>query len=277
MALARDRSTAAALLAVGVAALLVLAGTALLLAARDELPERIAIHWGLSGADGWASFSTVLVLNAVLTAALPLLVLVPTMFMHRSVRPMLAATGAGLAVFVGVIAYGTAWAQSRDPELHPAPWIVGAGLAGLGAGALLYWWARPVWAPDPGERRGPPPGAPMADATSTAPLVWSGRLGRRRRLVIDESGVALSPRSIIGPGPVPLERVRSADVATVRAIRDFGGWGYRLGRDGRRGWITRSGDALVVHRLGEPDLVYTVDGATDAAAVLNTLVTRSLT
>ena len=44
--------------------------------------------------------------------------------------------------------------------------------------------------------------------------------------------------------------------------------------DGRQGWITRSGEALVVHRHDKPDFVFTVDRADEAAAVLNTLVAR---
>ncbi len=320
MTIARDRSTAAGVIAVVVAGVVVLGGTTLLLAVQDDLPSRIAIHWGVDGADGWASFSSVLWLNGLLTVGLPALLLVPAVFMHRSVRPALAATGAGLAVFVGSIAYGTAWAQSRAPDVQPAPWIVGAGLAGLAVGGLLYWWARPVWAADPMERRGPPPGAPIVDVPATTKLAWVGRIGmplgwrvvlvaavllpalvvtlvsgwtwvsavflvplvivllvvgRSRQLVVDHSGVGVRSRTALGPGAVPLEKVRSADVTTVRALRDFGGWGYRLGRDGRRGWITRSGEALVVQRVAEPDLLFTVDGAAEAAAVLNTLVARS--
>jgi hypothetical protein len=70
---------------------------------------------------------------------------------------------------------------------------------------------------------------------------------------------------------VPLERVAVAGTTTVHALTDFGGWGLRVASDGRRGFVLRSGEALRVHRIGEPDVVVTVDDAATAAAALNTL------
>jgi len=58
-------------------------------------------------------------------------------------------------------------------------------------------------------------------------------------------------------------------------MKDFGGWGHRLSVGGTEGWITRSGEALIVHRWDRPDFVFTVDDAAEAAAVLRGFLARS--
>jgi hypothetical protein len=98
--------------------------------------------------------------------------------------------------------------------------------------------------------------------------------GRRRQLAIDYSGIGLRGRSSYLPSPIFPADVHSAEATSISALRDFGGWGNLTAPDGRQGWITRSGEALVVHRHTKPDFVFTVDGAGEAAAVLNTLVAR---
>ena len=98
-------------------------------------------------------------------------------------------------------------------------------------------------------------------------------LGRDKQVAVDYSGVGLRQRNG-RPSPVPMRQIRSASVQEVSVLRDFGGWGKVTAPDGRQGWITRSGEALVVHRWDKPDVVYTVDDADEAAGVLNTLVAR---
>jgi uncharacterized membrane protein len=93
------------------------------------------------------------------------------------------------------------------------------------------------------------------------------------RVVVDADGLRITSLFVTW-GRVPLRRVARADVGTVSPLREFGGWGWRIGRDGRRGFVTRGGEALVVERVGEPPVVVTVDDAAEAAAVLNTLATR---
>ena len=73
---------------------------------------------------------------------------------------------------------------------------------------------------------------------------------------------------------VPLDEVESAEVGTVRAVRDFGGWGLRLASGGRTGLILRSGEAIVVHRTGGRVVLITIDDAATAAALLNALAAR---
>jgi hypothetical protein len=57
-------------------------------------------------------------------------------------------------------------------------------------------------------------------------------------------------------------------------MRDFGGWGWRVGRGGRVGVVTRKGEGLLVERTGGRSIVVTVDGAAGAAGLLNALADR---
>ncbi|MBN0042504.1 DUF1648 domain-containing protein [Cellulosimicrobium cellulans] len=69
---------------------------------------------------------------------------------------------------------------------------------------------------------------------------------------VDEGG--LSVRSALGfpRTRVPADEVVRADVVAVSPLRDFGGWGWRAGRDGAVGIVVRSGESLRVERTGGP-------------------------
>lgn len=74
---------------------------------------------------------------------------------------------------------------------------------------------------------------------------------------------------------MPLADIRRAEVVDVNGFRDFGGWGYRVsGRGdlrGVKGFVLRSGEALLVVGDDRRELVV-VDGAADAAGILNSLI-----
>ncbi|MGC5168597.1 DUF1648 domain-containing protein [Luteimicrobium sp. DT211] len=91
------------------------------------------------------------------------------------------------------------------------------------------------------------------------------------------SAAGLTVRSVFGwpRTTVPADEVERADVVEVSALREFGGYGWRLGRGGRLGVVVRSGEALEVTRTGGRSLVVTVDGAAQAAALLNTVAERA--
>lgn len=93
-------------------------------------------------------------------------------------------------------------------------------------------------------------------------------------LVVDERGVRVRSVGAVTLLRVPREEVTSAGPDAVRPLREYGGWGWRLGRDGSRGLVLADGPALRIHRHGRPDVVVSVSDPEDAAAVLNTLVAR---
>lgn len=76
---------------------------------------------------------------------------------------------------------------------------------------------------------------------------------------------------------IPLDRIEKVEMVTVDPFREFGGWGWRLGVDGRRGIVLRAGEALQVTQTNGRVFVVTIDGASDAAAVLDTLRTHAAT
>jgi uncharacterized membrane protein len=92
---------------------------------------------------------------------------------------------------------------------------------------------------------------------------------------VDDRGVTV--RSPVGwpRTRVPLDEVVRADVIEVRPVRDFGGWGWRVGRHGRVGIALRRGEALLVERTGGRSLAVTVDGAAQAAGLVNALADRA--
>jgi len=92
---------------------------------------------------------------------------------------------------------------------------------------------------------------------------------------VDRTGLVV--RSALGwpRTHIPLDEVVRADVIGVRPTRDFGGWGWRVGRGGRVGIVLRAGEGLLVERSGGRSLVVTVGGAREAAGLLNALATRA--
>lgn len=74
---------------------------------------------------------------------------------------------------------------------------------------------------------------------------------------------------------VPLAEVEHAEVVQINPLREFGGWGLRMGIDGRVGVIVRGGEALEVSRTGGRRVAVTVDDAATGAALLNTLAARA--
>lgn len=102
--------------------------------------------------------------------------------------------------------------------------------------------------------------------TLAAMLAWNVRA--------DASG--LTVRSVLGfpRSHQPIDEITSAAVVTVHALREFGGWGWRVGKDGRTGVVLRSGEALEVTQTAGRKFVVTVDDAASAAALLNTYADR---
>ena len=91
------------------------------------------------------------------------------------------------------------------------------------------------------------------------------------------NGNGLRVRSLVGwPNTrIPLERIERVETVGIDPMREFGGWGWRIGLDGRRGVVLRAGDALQVTHSGGRVFVVTVDGAAEAGAVLETLRAHS--
>ncbi|XIE79173.1 hypothetical protein AB6O49_16255 [Streptomyces sp. SBR177] len=102
----------------------------------------------------------------------------------------------------------------------------------------------------------------------------SGLALSRVRVTVDRRGLTVTPGPLTRPRVrVPLDEVASATVREVRAVAEFGGWGYRT-RPGRSALLLRSGEALSVRRANGFEFLVSVDDAETAAALLNTLAAR---
>ncbi|MEU5911136.1 DUF1648 domain-containing protein [Micromonospora sp. NPDC047527] len=91
---------------------------------------------------------------------------------------------------------------------------------------------------------------------------------------VDETGLLVRSSAGWPRTRVPLDEVLRASVVQVHPLREFGGWGWRVGRGGRVGIVLRAGEGLLVERTGGRSIVVTVADAGTAAALLNTLADR---
>lgn len=315
------RPTRALIVSALVGPVIASAGLVALLAARDDLPARIAVHWDVTGApDRFLGFTGTAVTAGLVTALVPLALVAVGAFMHRSARGSAAALAGGLAVLLGGVTFGSALAQrgrgSTTPGF-PGWWWLGAAVVGaLIVGTALARWGRSHEAVHPGPRGPMPEEAARLEVSPTTRLAWVGRtalpsrmvltvsvlgllavvwvalsgfawvlvivpalgtlvLGTyAARVVIDRSGLRVTSLGLTWL-KVALDHIDHASVGTVSPMREFGGWGSRVAIDGRRGYVTRAGEALVVRRVGQSDVVVTIDGSEEAAAVLNTLALRA--
>jgi len=91
---------------------------------------------------------------------------------------------------------------------------------------------------------------------------------------IDYGGITV--RSVIGwPRTfISATEVVQATPTTVDPLREFGGWGWRMGSSST-GIVLRRGEGLRVERTGNRSLTVTVDHATEGAALLNTMAANA--
>lgn len=97
------------------------------------------------------------------------------------------------------------------------------------------------------------------------------------QVTVDQRG--LSVRSAAGwpKHLVPAGEIESVRVVDVRPIREFGGMGYRVGRDGTIAWALRAGEAIRVELAGGRAFLVTVDDAATGAALLTVMAERAQT
>jgi hypothetical protein len=68
-----------------------------------------------------------------------------------------------------------------------------------------------------------------------------------------------------------------ASVVDCHPLRDFGGYGLRIGRGGRIGWVTRRGPAVRISRAFGGDVVVSIDDAAGAVRAIDRLATAPTT
>lgn len=95
------------------------------------------------------------------------------------------------------------------------------------------------------------------------------------RVRVDEAGLRVASPLGIPRFRVPLSDVGAVSVVSVNPMAEFGGWGIRVGIDGRIGVVLHSGAAIQVARRSGKTFVVTVDDAETGAALLTALAART--
>jgi hypothetical protein len=97
------------------------------------------------------------------------------------------------------------------------------------------------------------------------------------RVSVTAAGLRVSSIAGVPRFVVPLADIDAVSVTRVDPAAQFGGWGIRVGVDGRLGIVLHSGEAIQVTRRGGRTLVVTVDDAATGAGLLSALVSRAAT
>lgn len=135
-------------------------------------------------------------------------------------------------------------------------YLIAAGTALLTIGIMIatqLWWTSIMFI--------------LLSVTMVVMFSWNVR--------VDSTGLTVASVARVPKRQLHLDEIESAEVADVRAMADFGGYGLRTGFSGSTGVILRSGKALQVNLSGNRTFYITIDDAEIGAALLNTLVERS--
>ena len=95
------------------------------------------------------------------------------------------------------------------------------------------------------------------------------------RVRVDATGVVTRSAFGLPRFVVPIAEIAEARAIELTPMREFGGWGIRVGTKGRLGIVLRAGEALEVQRHDGRVFAVTVDDAATAAALVNGLVRRA--
>lgn len=274
----------------------------------SDLPDPMAIHWGIDGSPNGSG-------PRLLGALLPLGIFVAVAVgvfgaVRRSPRDASSFTAglfavAGLLITLGWFMIDANRGAAVWSEAASFGWLrVLATLAvAVVAGSVGWLVAGGKTARDP--MQADP--APALDVEDPRHAVWSGRGYGRITTAIGTilvvlgvvvwgwSGIVLlllavllflfayvrvtvSHRGLVvslgwwgfPSWRVPIDSIEHAEVEEVNPMA-YGGWGYRL-RPGVRAVVVRSGVAIRLVRREGYDLVYTVDDAATGAGLINAIV-----
>ena len=95
------------------------------------------------------------------------------------------------------------------------------------------------------------------------------------RVRVSDAGLRVSAPVGIPRFVIPLDDIESVSVVDVQPLAQFGGYGIRLGLDGRFGVVLHGGEGIQVSRRAGKTFVVAVDDAATGAALLQALARRA--
>lgn len=314
------------LVAVIVPLLISVVGVVVLVTWLPALPDQVATHWSMGGADAFGPPSAYLWIVIGIGLALPVAIAAATLALVGThwgpAARFLGAIAAGLSAFATSLSLGSLLIQRDLAESDVVPGIEGV-IAGSLAALLLVGAA--AWAVQPRVRAVPGRTLEARHTVRVAEgerVVWlattamprsalaallvllAGLVGlavfmlgtgvRGGWIVAAVVGVVavalaataafrvrvtpegLAARALLGwPRiTIPLNEIESARAVDISPFGEFGGWGWRIAVDGRTGIVMRRGSAIEVSRRDRRPFIITIDGAEEAAALLQAYVDR---
>ena len=280
------------------------------LAYSSRLPDPLATHWGSGGLpDGRLSVGGLLAVELVVSVGVWVMLIwsgrrgIPISPAPALAYFLIAIFAAAQTSIVERNLDAATWEQARPLNGGTILLVVGFAvvMAAIGWSLAGGWNGVPnptVSGPEPSAGLDPGEGVVWMGSTharwlllaTAAPLVavpfapgWAqfvllltaliGSLFTGVRVIVNEGGLTVGfgwwgwPRRRIA-----LDEMSSAQVIDVRPM-SFGGWGYRI-VPGASAVVIRAGESLKVVRPDARDFIVTVDGAQEAAGLLNDLRRR---
>lgn len=323
-----SRRARAAFLAVGVAlpVALVAIGSAVIAAWLPTLPDPVVIHWGTTGADGFAAptayFWLLLAVGLVLPLALALTSFGASRGRWGATTRLMGGFAAGLSAFALTLCLGSLALQRGLADAADTPdvgLVLLLAFVVLAAGTVAGWAVQPRVIDEAAGLLEPRLAVRVADGER---VVWLGTTTMPRAALLSMAGVTLllavlaaymlaagaaggwvtaisvivvggalavtsafrvritpsgfAARSLLGwpRAVIPIDRIVSARAVDISPFGDFGGWGWRIAVDGRTGIVMHRGAAIEIARRDRKPFIVTIDGAEEAAALLQAYAER---
>lgn len=278
-------------------------------------PDPMPSHWSTDGVDGTTDAQTYFLAIVVASAALAAATIATTWWAHSSHAGRTLTAMFCFGTWIAAVPYLESMLLARhvsDPYQVPMPWyaVLGGVAVPLVIGVGVY--AVHGTTESPRERRS---GGNALSLREGERVTWIGHahssllrvlapllMAAAAVLVFFQAMVAIplgvaglatawvsvlavrvDPRGVHtlwGPFGWPRPRIAPENIAAAYSEdihpMQWGGWGYRISRRGVAA-VVRAGPGLVVERVHGPTYAVTVDGADEAAQVLNALLARQQT
>lgn len=293
----------------GWAALMAMLGVLPLLIGWSQLPDPVAIHWGIDGSpdNAWPKIAT-----AFLPVGMVAIGLFTTSLFRIEGKPTAEAVaivglmgGVGVSMMTSLVYLN--WDAATWQEAGAFVWWHLIGIVLVGAlGAWLGYLLGIRWYPRPrNSQTVSGPVLEIADDESVSwiggcsviwPLVllggfalfflfmpgWLKMIGLvflilgflflRVYVVINDHGMQVRLGGGLPAKKIPLDRIKTVEAIDLEPSQ-WAGWGYRV-VPGGSAVVLRRGDAIQVNMTNDRRFAVTVDDAATGASVLNGLVAR---